>query len=439
MNNLDSDPTLTNVTFYGNSALDGGGMNNEASSPALTNVTFYGNSAEVEGGGMYNAGSDPVLANCILWGNTASQGAQIHNSNSAPVIGYSLVGGGCPAGSTCDQVIKGNPRFVDADGPDNIVGTRDDDLRLQARSPAVDAGDNGAVPADSLDLDGDGDIIEPIPLDRDGSPRFVDIPGRPDIGVGPPPIVDMGAYERQPPRPRAEDDAYSVDEDSVLAVTAAAGVLANDSPAGSLTALLVSGVGHGALNLYLDGSFVYTPGLDYNGPDSFTYRANDGRLDSNRATVIITVNPINDAPPVVIPTQQAVVVDEGQVATNSGLVSDIDGDSPTLTVSLGTLMDHGDGTWSWEFATNDGPSQSQTITLTADDGQGGVGQATFELIVNNLPPAVDAPTVSPSPSAEGVAVTASATFSDPGADDGPFTCRVNYGDGSGDEGGTLSG
>ena len=56
MYNDTSSPTLTNVTFSGNSATsDGGGMYNYASSsPTLTNVTFSGNSATDYGGGMYN-------------------------------------------------------------------------------------------------------------------------------------------------------------------------------------------------------------------------------------------------------------------------------------------------------------------------------------------------------------------------------------------------
>ena len=50
----------------------------------------------------------------------------------------------------------------------------------------------------------------------------------------------------------------------------------------------------------------------------------------------------------------------------------------------------------------------------------------------NLPPVVATPTISPEPSTEGSSVTASASFSDPdGSSDGPFTCTVNYGDGSG--------
>ncbi len=58
----------------------------------------------------------------------------------------------------------------------------------------------------------------------------------------------------------------------------------------------------------------------------------------------------------------------------------------------------------------------------------------------DVAPVVSAPTVSPEPSTEGVSVTASADFSDPdGSADGPFTCTVNYGDGSGDLAGSVAG
>ena len=64
-------------------------------------------------------------------------------------------------------------------------------------SPAIDAADNTAVPADSADLDDDGDTDEPVPVDLDGNPRFVDDPDTPDTGNpdGINPIVDMGAFE----------------------------------------------------------------------------------------------------------------------------------------------------------------------------------------------------------------------------------------------------
>src|SRR5205807_4730923 len=50
------------------------------------------------------------------------------------------------------------------------------------------------------------------------------------------------------------------------------------------------------LTLNADNSTTYTTAANHNGPDSFTYKANDGALDSNVATVSITVNAVNDAP-----------------------------------------------------------------------------------------------------------------------------------------------
>ena len=66
--------------------------------------------------------------------------------------------------------IDADPQFVDADVTDDVAGNADDDLRLRSTSPAVDVGDNTAVPADTRDLEGE--------------PGFVDIPTAPDTGSG---------------------------------------------------------------------------------------------------------------------------------------------------------------------------------------------------------------------------------------------------------------
>jgi VCBS repeat-containing protein len=97
--------------------------------------------------------------------------------------------------------------------------------------------------------------------------------------------------------PVAVDDNFVVNEDGMLVVPAA-GVLANDTDADSpvLTAAVVAAPTHGTVVFNTDGSFVYTPGLNFFGVDSFTYKANDGSLDSNTATVTITVAAVNDAP-----------------------------------------------------------------------------------------------------------------------------------------------
>jgi VCBS repeat-containing protein len=103
--------------------------------------------------------------------------------------------------------------------------------------------------------------------------------------------------------PVAQPDSYSTNEDTALNVNAANGVLANDSDIdtahGSLTAILVTGPANAlSFTLNADGSFDYTPGTDYNGPDSFTYKVNDGTADGNTVTVSLTVDPVNDAPAV---------------------------------------------------------------------------------------------------------------------------------------------
>jgi VCBS repeat-containing protein len=88
----------------------------------------------------------------------------------------------------------------------------------------------------------------------------------------------------------AVNDAYGTTKDTVLNV-AAPGVLTNDTDANldPLTAVPVSSVSHGSLTLNSNGSFTYTPASGYSGPDSFTYRAYDGKAYSNTATVSITV------------------------------------------------------------------------------------------------------------------------------------------------------
>ena len=76
-----------------------------------------------------------------------------------------------------------------------------------------------------------------------------------------------------PPIPAV--DNYSTSEDTTLVVPAATGVLSNDNANGNpaIQAVSVAAPAHGALSMNADGSFSYTPTANYNGPDSFTYKA----------------------------------------------------------------------------------------------------------------------------------------------------------------------
>jgi uncharacterized repeat protein (TIGR01451 family) len=93
--------------------------------------------------------------------------------------------------------------------------------------------------------------------------------------------------------PTAQDDAYEVDEGQTLTVPAP-GVLDNDNDVDgdALSATLVTGPANGTVTLDPDGGFTYTPNPHFDEVDTFTYQATDGDLNSNVATVTITVNPV---------------------------------------------------------------------------------------------------------------------------------------------------
>jgi predicted outer membrane repeat protein len=86
LNYSNSDPALANVRFYGNLAADGAGMLNSSSSPDLVDVTFDGNIAEYAGGGVYNIKSTASLAEITFHANSAALGAGLYNQESNPTL-----------------------------------------------------------------------------------------------------------------------------------------------------------------------------------------------------------------------------------------------------------------------------------------------------------------------------------------------------------------
>src|SRR5439155_1724650 len=134
--------------------------------------------------------------------------------------------------------------------------------------------------------------------------------------------------------PVATAESYTTAEDTALTVNAASGLLtdATDIDGDPLTAVLDRRPSVDALTLNSDGPFSYTPAVNYNGGDSFTYKVNDGTADSNLATVGLTITAVNDAP--VATAESYTTAEDTSLTVNAATgvlanATDIDGDPLT--------------------------------------------------------------------------------------------------------------
>src|SRR5205823_4884943 len=114
-------------------------------------------------------------------------------------------------------------------------------------------------------------------------------------------------------------------------------VTATDVDGPALTFAVVAQPTHGTLSFNPNtGAFTYTPGADFNGSDSFTFRASDGSLPSNTATVSLNVLAVNDAP---VAQGQSRTTAEDTPLTGRVVATDVD--STTLTYGVVNAPAHG--------------------------------------------------------------------------------------------------
>ncbi len=198
--------------------------------------------------------------------------------------------------------------------------------------------------------------------------------------------------------PVAADDVATVQEDSPYTIN----VLGNDSDVdGSLqsnTLELLSTPSNGSA-VVSGGQISYTPGAEYSGADSLSYRVQDDLGEwSNAASVSITVQAVNDAP---LANDDSATTDEDNavVISVSDNDSDVDGtlDVTSITVvstpASGTAVSNGDGTITYTPNADVNGSDSFTYSIQ-DDGAETSNTATVSVTVNAVN---DAPTITGSP------------------------------------------
>jgi hypothetical protein len=178
--------------------------------------------------------------------------------------------------------------------------------------------------------------------------------------------------------PTAKDGSYTTNEDTPTNMALGA----SDVDGDALTYSIVGGPAHGKLT-GSGASRTYTPDPDYNGPDSFTFKASDGIADSNVATVNISVKPLNDAPTVTVVAGSA--IQSACLGDTSGRVtlklSDVDSNLSDLKPSVASSSDTKlvpnanvkfggtGGTRTAAISTVPGRTGTSTVTLKVSDGQ----------------------------------------------------------------------
>ena len=197
------------------------------------------------------------------------------------------------------------------------------------------------------------------------------------------------------PPPVAADDTATTAEDTPVS----GNVLGNDhDPDGdtlAVTGFSVGGLnfapgqaaviaGVGTLTLNGDGSYVFTPAANYNGPvPAVSYTVSDGEGGTDHGTLTLSVTPVNDPPAVLTPIPGQSDTDGQTIAPVdvSGTFSDPDGDTLTYTATglpPGLSIDPATGVISGTIDHSASVNGPYTVTVTASDGHGGTVQQSFD-------------------------------------------------------------
>ena len=435
----------------------GGGIYNGGRLLALLNTTIAGNEsaaprislnvADGSRGGdelfidVTNAGGTPgstIPYVVSLQNSVIGDGIETADNCNGP-SGYQTQVSGAnnlDSGATCGFVSAAKNNVDPLVAPLSDNGGPTLTRPLQQGSPGLDAGNacpsidqRGAPRSNTCDL---GSVEDGVPAPPSPPPPAVPPlppPGStPNPTPVPPPVIDppfpVPPVPPPPPVPPVNTAPVAVNGAlSVVAGASATGVLVGvDAERDPLSFRVMSAPGSGTVQITdaALGTYTFTSTATVPGTDSFTFVVNDGMVDSNVATVAVTVTaaPVTNTPPVAIPGALSVAAG----ATVAGVLQGVDADGNVLTFRIDTPPTQGTATMvdvatgAISFVANATATGSDRFTFLVNDGTVDSAPASMTVTYSapNAPPSAGDGTLSV---AAGQTVASTLVASDPNATD----------------------
>ncbi len=377
--------TVTDSTFVGNSAAIGGGVYSHIATMTLSNSTFSGNIAR-SCGGVYNNYHMMTVSNCTFSDNSATgpgyfrgDGGGLCTDGRGAVILNSTFSGNSAAAEGGGILYSKTYYFSTLTLINTVIANSPAGGDCYITGGAIDTNRNNLVEDGSCSANGvNFKTGDPLlgPLADNGGPTWTFAP------LSGSPVINAGDNATCAAPPVSGKDQRGKPRNEAQCDIGAFELEPNRPPVAEANGPYTVAEGS---SVTLDGTGSYDPDPG----DTLTYAWD---LDGD-----------------------GVYGETGSAAARGDEV----GVQPTFSA-----------------AGLDGPGLvTVSLRVTDQDGLSDGDAATVD--VTNVLPAVDPPTVTPEPSAEGSEATASATFSDPGSPD-TFACTVDYGDGSGPQPGMVS-
>ena len=177
---------------------------------------------------------------------------------------------------------------------------------------------------------------------------------------------------------------------TLLNVDANGFLTASDVDNGSLTYSIVSNASNGFVDVDpATGAYLYRPSLGVTGADSFTFKVNDGIIDSNIATITVNIAATNNPP---VANASTLITSEDVVANSNLNATDLDGDVLTYSIignsTKGTTVITNTTTGAYTYTPNANATGDDSFTFKVHDGLLDSNTATVSVniaAVNDVP------------------------------------------------------